>query len=197
MAGGKGTRLKENVEKPILKILGKPMIDYVIEALLNSDIEKIYIAVSKNTGQTKEHIEKNYIFNEEYDQKVEIIFTSGRDYVHDLNECIKYFQEPFLILASDIPTIKSKTINSIIKEYLIVINRNNRVESLCVVTKKEHYVGTPTIDMEGYIPLGINILTSKYGEQTEILHIIKDNIINVNTLSDKELVENILKKVVE
>ena len=112
---GKGTRLKENVEKPILKILGKPMIDYVIEALLNSDIEKIYIAVSKNTDQTKEYIEKNYIFNEKYHQKVELIFTSGRDYVHDLNECIKYFQEPFLILASDIPTIKSKTINSIIK----------------------------------------------------------------------------------
>jgi adenosylcobinamide-phosphate guanylyltransferase len=51
--------------------------------------------------------------------------------------------------------------------------------------------------MGGYIPLGINILTPKHGEQTEILHVIKDIIVNVNTLSDKKLVETLINKVIE
>ncbi|ABO35032.1 adenosylcobinamide-phosphate guanylyltransferase [Methanococcus maripaludis C5] len=197
MAGGKGTRLEENVEKPILDICGKPMIDYVIESLLNSEIEKIYVAVSNHTPKTKQYLEKKYSSDQNYNQKINIICTSGSDYVDDLNECIEFFREPFLILSSDIPTIKTKVINSIIKEYLIVNNSCNRIESFCVVTKQDDYVGTPSIDMGGYIPLGINILTPKYGEQTEILHVVKDIIVNVNTLSDKKLVETLINKVVE
>lgn len=110
---------------------------------------------------------------------------------------MEFFREPFLILSSNILTIKTKVINSIIKEYLIVNNSCNRIESFCVVAKQDDYVGTPSFDMSGYIPLGINILTPKYGEQTEILHVVKDIIVNVNTLSDKKLVEILINKVVE
>ncbi|MBA2852915.1 adenosylcobinamide-phosphate guanylyltransferase [Methanococcus maripaludis] len=197
MAGGKGTRLKENVEKPILNICEKPMIDYVIDSLLNSKIEKIYIAVSIHTPETKEYLEKKYRLDRNYNQKIDIICTSGTNYVDDLNECMEFFKEPFLILSSDIPTIKPKVINSIIQEYLFVNNSCNRIESFCVVTKEDDYVGTPSINMGGYVPLGINILTPKHGEQTEILHVIKDIIVNVNTLSDKKLVETLINKVIE
>ncbi|ABR53921.1 5'-deoxyadenosylcobinamide phosphate nucleotidyltransferase [Methanococcus vannielii SB] len=194
MAGGMGTRLKKNIEKPLLKISGKPMIDYIMEAVLNSNIEKIRISVSKHTPNTKIYIENNYINTKKYNQRVEIIHTSGIGYINDLNECIEYFKEPFLILTSDIPTIKSKTINSIINEYLIINNSNNPIESLCAVTLKENYIGTPTIDIKGYIPLGLNIISPKYGEQTEMLYLIDEKIVNVNTLIDKNLVENIIKK---
>jgi len=65
MAGGKGTRLGLNIEKPLLEIKGKPMIDYVIETLLKSKVGTIYIAVSKNTRKTEHHIREKYALDGE------------------------------------------------------------------------------------------------------------------------------------
>ena len=43
MSGGKGTRLKADVEKPLFKLRGKPLIDYVIKNLSDSKfIDKIF-----------------------------------------------------------------------------------------------------------------------------------------------------------
>ncbi len=36
MAGGKGTRMDSDTEKPLIKLFGIPMIQYVIDALSNS-----------------------------------------------------------------------------------------------------------------------------------------------------------------
>ena len=43
MAGGKGTRLfplTENKPKPLVEILGIPVIDYVKDALIKASVEK-------------------------------------------------------------------------------------------------------------------------------------------------------------
>ncbi|AEH06128.1 Conserved hypothetical protein CHP00454 [Methanothermococcus okinawensis IH1] len=190
MAGGKGTRLNSDIEKPLLPILRRPMIDYIVEALLESNINNIYIAVSKNTPKTEEYIKcyKRYYIN----KNIYLIKTSGLNYIHDLNECIPYFSEPFMVLSCDIPTIKPKIINKIITQYHIIKSKKAHVESLCVVVKKDIYPSNPSIVMDGYIPLGINILSPKYGEQKEELYIIDEPILNVNTLEDKNLVEKIL-----
>jgi adenosylcobinamide-phosphate guanylyltransferase len=185
MAGGKGTRLNLAIEKPLLPILKKPMIDYVIEALLKSNINNIYIAVSKNTSKTEEYLAKKYD-----DKNIHLIKTLGIDYVHDLNECIVYFSEPFMVLSCDIPTIKSKTINKIINQYHSIKSKITNLESLCVAIEKDAYPGNPSIVLNGYVPLGINILSPKYGEQREELYIIDEPILNINTLEDRNLVEN-------
>ena len=45
MAGGKGTRMDLDYEKPMIKVNGRPMISYVIEALIESEfIDKILVA---------------------------------------------------------------------------------------------------------------------------------------------------------
>ena len=204
MAGGKGTRLKikneheltyknntnknNDIEKPLLKINGKPMIDYIVEELLKSDIDKIYIAVSKNTPETELYLTKKYgSYN-----NIFIINTSGTDYIHDLNECIKYFSEPFMVLSCDTPTINSNIINKIINHYQN-ISKSSDVESLCVAIDKDKYIGNPTIVINNSIPAGINILSPKYGEQKEETYIIDEPLININTLEDKALVEKMLK----
>ena len=204
MAGGKGTRLKikneheltyknntnknNDIEKPLLKINGKPMIDYIVEELLKSDIDKIYIAVSKNTPETELYLTKKYgSYN-----NIFIINTSGTDYIHDLNECIEYFSEPFMVLSCDIPTINSNTINKIINHYQY-ISKSSDIESLCVAIEKDRYIGNPTIVINNCIPAGINILSPKYGEQKEETYIIDEPLININTLEDKALVEKMLK----
>jgi len=187
MAGGKGTRLNSNVEKPLLKILDMPMIDYIIEELLKSKINKIYIATSKHTPQTKKYLINKYNDNKE----VIIVDTEGIDYIHDLNQCIPYFSKPFMMVSCDIPSIKSKLINNIINYYN---NIDNKKEALCVVIEKNNYLGNPTLILNEYdkIPAGINILSPKQECQTEEIYLVDELLININTLKDKEIVEKIL-----
>ncbi|MBP2142938.1 adenosylcobinamide-phosphate guanylyltransferase [Methanococcus voltae] len=193
MAGGKGTRLNLNIEKPLLEIEGIKIIDDMIKNLLNSEIENIYIAVSPNTPKTKKHILENYSKYLEdskntSDVKICIIETSGKDYVHDLGECIPYFKSSFLTLSGDLVNVKSKTINTIIRYYSNICKKNNDIEALCVVTRIEDYPATPTINFEGYVPLGINIVSPNENYQKEELFVLKEPILNVNTIEDLEIV---------
>ena len=65
MCGGKGSRLNTDptvkVEKPLLELKNKPLIEYMIEAVQNSKKNfKIYAAVSKNTEKTKDFLKSRY-----------------------------------------------------------------------------------------------------------------------------------------
>lgn len=61
MAGGKGERLKSDIEKPLFPLNNKPLIDYVIENLNKSNlIEEIIVAISPNTPNTKKHLIDTY-----------------------------------------------------------------------------------------------------------------------------------------
>jgi len=193
MAGGKGTRLNLDIEKPLLPILKKPMIDYVMESLLNSKIDNIYVAVSKNTRKTRCYLCNKYI---EYikNNKIKLLETEGLGYINDLNQCMKYFSEPFMVLCCDIPLITPKIINNVIEEYHRLKSNFNNLESLCVVVKKEDCLGNPSVVMGEYVPQGINILSPKQGEQVEKLYIIEEPILNVNTLEEKNIVERIILK---
>ena len=61
MAGGKGKRLKSDLEKPLFPLNNKPLIDYVIENIKTSNlIEEIIIAVSPNAPNTKKYLIDTY-----------------------------------------------------------------------------------------------------------------------------------------
>ena len=50
LAGGYGTRLyplTKNIAKPLLKISDKPIIDYIVEKLVELDLERILVAVNE------------------------------------------------------------------------------------------------------------------------------------------------------
>ena len=58
MAGGRGTRLKVNVEKPLFKLHGKPLIKYVLDNISSSKlVEDVVIAVSSHTQETTKYLE--------------------------------------------------------------------------------------------------------------------------------------------
>ncbi|CAB3288967.1 Adenosylcobinamide-phosphate guanylyltransferase [Methanocaldococcus lauensis] len=192
MAGGKGSRMGY-IEKPLIKIKDKPLISYVIQPLLESDkINKIYIATSPNTKNTKKFIISNY---KDY-KNIKVIETSGNGYIEDLNECIKYFSKPFLVVSSDLINLTSKIINSIVDYFYYVKSKNPEIESLSVMIPKNIYskYTNPTIDFNGLIPVGINILSPKSGYQKEKIMVIDELIINVNTPEDLKFAENFLKK---
>lgn len=98
MAGGLGSRLGY-VCKPLLKICNKPLIQYIIEKI--SDLGQVYVAISSRFRELKKWCVEN---------GVECIVTSGEDYVKDLNYILKTMNVPTLVLPSDVPFIKKKTL---------------------------------------------------------------------------------------
>ncbi|WP_225369681.1 NTP transferase domain-containing protein [Methanobrevibacter arboriphilus] len=61
MAGGKGKRMNINTEKPLFKLFDKYLIDHVLDNLKESKyIDKIFIAVSPHTPETKKYISKKF-----------------------------------------------------------------------------------------------------------------------------------------
>src|ERR1044072_5331706 len=83
MCGGRGSRLDSNlglsesleprIEKPLLKLCQKPLIQYIIETCEKTEIDfKIFAAVSPNTKKTREYIKMSY------SNKVTIIETKGK-----------------------------------------------------------------------------------------------------------------------
>lgn len=62
MAGGKGTRLRpmtDNTPKPLLKIGGKPIIDYNIERLLKYGVEHFHVTVNYLAEQIEDHFSED------------------------------------------------------------------------------------------------------------------------------------------
>ena len=53
MAGGKGTRMKLPVEKPLISVCGRPSIEYVLAALKTAKkIDRIFVATTDFTPKT-------------------------------------------------------------------------------------------------------------------------------------------------
>lgn len=68
MAGGRGERLRPlttHTPKPLLKVGGKPIIDYNVEALMRYGVENIFVTVNYLKEQIQEHFK-----NPSYDGKV-------------------------------------------------------------------------------------------------------------------------------
>ncbi|MDR1722081.1 MAG: NTP transferase domain-containing protein [Methanobrevibacter sp.] len=183
MAGGKGTRLESPIEKPLLKFKKKYLIDYVIENLKSSTkIEKIVIAVSPNTPKTKQYLEDSYSF-------VDLIDTSGEGFIEDLSFILKTFEKQskediLLFINADLPLISSKIINEVINTYL---KSNKQALSVMVPIEvfKENNIA-PSMNLDGLVPVGLNILLSNDIIQSED-KLILSNIelaININTLND-------------
>ena len=79
MAGGIGLRMGDG-EKPMQRLNGKPMISYVIDALLKSErIGPVHIAVSSRVPLTEAYISKQYADN----SRIGMVMTPGAGYIQD------------------------------------------------------------------------------------------------------------------
>ncbi|MDH4413656.1 MAG: sugar phosphate nucleotidyltransferase, partial [Rhizobium sp.] len=59
LAAGLGTRMRpitETMPKPLVRIGGKPMIDYVLDALVDAGVETVVVNVHHHAGQMEAHL---------------------------------------------------------------------------------------------------------------------------------------------
>lgn len=186
MVGGKGTRMDLDCEKPLIEVNSKPMISYVIEALINSEyIDNILVAVSPNTPLTSKYLEKF---------PVTIINTSGEGYIEDLSEVLSNHDvvvenEVIMTIVSDLPFVTSSQIDDVLIHYY-----ERKKPAMCVsVPEKlfDEYGIKPTLVYDGLVPTGVNLLLANNEEQDQSIY-ISENVelaFNVNTLNDLDISE--------
>ena len=181
MAGGKGSRMKTEVEKPLIQIQNKPMIQYVYEAVMNShEVNNLIVATSKHTPKTTEFIKRT---------DLKIIETPGEGYVEDLGFLMDPKQnfnidDVVVTITSDLPLITGEIIDEVLMEY-----RNCGKPALSVTVPLEFFTEydlKPNMVMGDKVPSGLNILRRNNNQQDEeVLELRKFELaLNINSPED-------------
>ncbi len=197
MAGGMGKRLGIE-EKPLTMILGKPMISYVIEALLASkNIDRIFVATSQRVNKTNLWI---IDFIKQH-KNVSMINTKGDGFVNDMASAVEEagITGSVLITMADLPLITHALIDRTIEKYNEVKTPALSVHmKLEVCTRLGLRPDTVFHKNDGFIvPCGINILDARsIREEQEDYNFILDDeelALNVNTVDDLAVCERYLE----
>jgi adenosylcobinamide-phosphate guanylyltransferase len=189
MAGGRGSRMALSQEKPLLEVGGKPMIEHVINALINAKrIDKTIVVVSRHTPKTTKLIKRF---------SVKILETPGEDYVSDMEYAVKKLKlKTVLTISADLPLITGEVIDSIIERYMRC-NKPALTVAVPMETKERLGLGVEYALKAGdkrLVPAGINIIDGRRideGELEEEIYVIDDEVVamNVNTPHDLKIAE--------
>lgn len=197
MAGGMGRRLGKE-EKPLTMLLGKPLISYVLHALLGSkNIDRIFVATTPKVKKTNDWL---CDFKKEHDN-VEIISTPGEGFVHDMALAVEKagIKRHVFVIMADLPLVSSGLIDRIIEKYHGINTPALSVHmKLDVFTRLGLRPDTVFHKNNSFIvPCGINILDAdRIREEQEDYNLVLEDeelALNVNTQGDLEVCERYLK----
>jgi adenosylcobinamide-phosphate guanylyltransferase len=196
MAGGRGSRMGLPTEKPMLLFLGKPLLDWVAEAILSATkVSEFYVITSSNTPKTEEHCKR---------KGWKTIRTDAKGYHDDLKQAVAAlgWMGPVLTMPSDVPAITGPILDKVVGEF-----ENSRKDFLAVFVpiEKRQSLGlsiSSTDEYKGiwYAVSGVNVINGAkvLGEgKIETAAIITEEtevVLNVNTTKDFEIAEKIMKK---
>ena len=196
MAGGKGSRMGLPTEKPLLAFLGKPLIDWVAEAILDAKkVSEFYVITSSNTPKTEQHCKS---------KGWKILQTDAKGYHNDLKQAVSManLSGPVLTMPSDVPAITGKVLDKIVaafevcgKDFLAVfVPIKSRQDLGLSISSTDEYKGV------WYAVSGVNVINGAkiqsegkietaaiITEETEVL-------LNINTTKDLEIAQTILAK---
>ena len=193
MAGGKGTRMSIAEEKPLIKVCGKPVIEYVFEALKNAKkIDSIIVAVSGYTPKTAKFLSKF---------PVKIIETPGKDYVSDMGyACQNLKLGVFLAIAADLPLVTGEVLDAIVDRYE---HCGKPALTVAVPLETKTKLGMSVeysfkIDDKDVVPVGINVIdghkrySDEWLDQDIYLLDLDELAVNINTVQELQLAEQFL-----
>jgi len=192
MAGGRGKRFGGDIEKPMIKLLGKPLIKWVIEATKASKrLSETYVAVTSYNSRIGE---------EAAETSATVIQTKGLGYHADLREAVSRLSLtcPVLTISSDLPLLNGEFLDDIIGKY-----EESGKPALTVLIPTENcrkYGIEPTsfYEQEGstYAVSGINVIDGRRileEQQQEVIISRKPEVVfNINTPKDLESAKDYL-----
>ena len=175
MAGGMAKRMG-GVEKPLVKVCGKPMIEHVLVTASNLS-RKLYVAVSPNTPLTERWcLENGY----------PVIATSGKSYPEDLKEALSIANPPILFLPADTPFITRSVLEEFVEKALEL---KESVITLLVDRTKcfpEHLWGS-----EPRSPTGISLLKGYDWSWNSVVMCRFPDLLDIDTWFELEYAERL------
>ncbi len=122
LAAGKGTRMKSDLPKVLVPVCGRPMIDYVTEALRRAGIERQIIVIGQQSDLVREHFagQNDLRFVEQTQQ-----LGTGHAVMVCRDELADH-DGPVLVVAGDSPLIQDDSVESLFGEF-------NRRRPACIV----------------------------------------------------------------
>lgn len=191
MAGGRGSRLKMG-EKPLVSLFGRPLIDYVVLALEESLVDRIFISTTENVPSTRKWAE---------DRDLYVLETGSYGYVPDMIEAVvkSGVKEPIMVIMADLPLVTPEIIDQIIEVY-----KERREPALSTHTPLSLHsrLGRRPDSLFNYrgqliVPAGINVLKgAEIEKEQEDFHLILERMelaVNVNVPEDLMLCEKIMQ----
>jgi len=191
MAGGRGSRLKMG-EKPLVKLFGRPLIDYVALALEDSSVDRIFVSATENVPQTREWA---------VERGLAVVETGSYGYVADMIEAVQKARvmDPIMIIMADLPLVTSDLIDEIIDVYE---SRPEPALSTHTPLELHSRLDRRPDSLFNYrgrliVPAGINVLNgAEIEKEQEDFHLIMERIelaVNVNVPCDLKLCERIMQ----
>jgi adenosylcobinamide-phosphate guanylyltransferase len=195
MAGGKGKRIGLPVEKPLLPFLGKPLIDWVAEAVISAKkVSEFYVVTSLNTPETEKH---------SLNRGWKILRTNADGYHNDLKQAARQakMSGPILTIPADSPAVTGKFLDKIVDQfekggkdfYTVFVPISAREKLGLSVDSTDEYMG------KWYAVSGVNIINGAKSQtegKIETNALITEEyevLLNINTLNDLEIAEKIMK----
>jgi adenosylcobinamide-phosphate guanylyltransferase len=196
MAGGKGKRMGLPVEKPLLPFLGKPLLDWVVNAVASAEkVSEFYVVTSGNTPETEKNCRS---------KRWKFLRTEAKGYHSDLKQAVRDagLAGAVLTIPADLPAVTGRFLDKVVsafegceKDFLAVFVPIEKREALELsVSSTDEYKGV------WYAVSGVNIVNgAKIQEEGKIetSAIITEEIevlLNINTLKDLEIAQKIMQK---
>ena len=196
MAGGKGKRMGLSIEKPLVSFLGKPLIDWVVEAVASAEkISEFYVVTSENTPETEKRC------------KIEgwnFLRTGALGYHSDLKQAVRDagLVGAVLTIPADLPAVTGVFLDKVVSTFevcgkdffAVFVPIKKREELKLSVSSKDEYKGV------WYAVSGVNIVNgTKIQEEGKIetSAIITEEfevLLNINTLKDLEISKKIMQQ---
>jgi uncharacterized protein (TIGR00454 family) len=196
MAGGLGERMGLPVEKPLLPFLGKPLVDWVAQAVASAqNVSEFYVVTSANTPETEKHCQS---------KGWKVLRTDAKGYHNDLKQAVSMagLMGPVLTIPADSPAVTGKFLDKIVNQfevcgkdfYAVFVPIPAREALGLSVDSIDEYMG------KWYAVSGVNIIN---GAKSQTEGKIETNalitqelevLLNINTIKDLEIAEKIMKK---
>lgn len=109
LAAGKGERMRSDLPKVFHKMLGKPLLAYVIETVQKVGIQKIYVVVGYKKEVITDYFKDSGV---EFVEQKEQLGTGHA--VLQVGPYYKEFSGEVLVLAGDVPLLKTETLKGLI-----------------------------------------------------------------------------------
>jgi adenosylcobinamide-phosphate guanylyltransferase len=190
MAGGKATRMNPPVEKPLLRVGPKTLIEYVLEALSESKVvDRIVVATSRYTPKTALKVREMY----------EIIETPGEGYVSDARYAIEKLKlEEVVVVSADLPFLQGSLVDAAVDRFRCCGKPALAVVVPLETCKRLGITPEHTIESERgtLIPVGVNVIDGRRVSEQSLaqeLFVVDVEVlaVNVDTQDDLELAREI------